>query len=127
MAAGKPSLEQAYLLVDRGKDPAGDQELPDVLDGPPRPEVAECLVGQVYVPAGEAPQQDFGIAGLPLRAQSQFRPGSGLSIARRESASGQSRYRGSAATCEIFGFIAGSLLVSVPVLRAGCRRGMMLD
>ena len=42
---------------------------------------------------------------------------------------GQSRYRylGSAAMCEIFGYIVGSPLASVPVSRAGCRRRMTLD
>jgi hypothetical protein len=49
-----------------------------VLGGPPRPEVVKCLVGQIYVPAGEAPQQDFGIAGLALACpepvQARLRP-----------------------------------------------------
>jgi hypothetical protein len=53
--AGKPPLEQDDLLVDRGEDAAGDQELPEMLGGPPWLEILECLVGQLYLPAREAP------------------------------------------------------------------------
>jgi len=55
--AGEPSFQRADPLVDRGKDPAGHQELPDVGGGPPGLENVEGLVRQLYLPAGEASQQ----------------------------------------------------------------------
>jgi hypothetical protein len=64
--AGQPPLERADLLVDGGEDTAGHQEFPQVGGGSPGLEGVECLVGQFYLAAAEAPQQVLRRVGPPV-------------------------------------------------------------
>ena len=55
--AGKPALEGAEVLVDRGQDSARHQEFFQVSGGPPGLELVEGVVGQRDLAEAEPPQQ----------------------------------------------------------------------